>query len=166
PVIERVAPASPVPESRPAAAPVVPLRPAPALKTPQETVILVVDDSKMVRLKTSRLLATQGYQVVLASDGQDAVDQLRTLRPDLVITDVDMPRLDGFGLARHLRGDPRTAGTPVVMITSAEDRHRPEAAAIGVGLVLGKPYPEDALLAHVAGLRFPAAAPAAAEAIA
>ncbi|HEX7686440.1 MAG TPA: response regulator, partial [Burkholderiaceae bacterium] len=130
--------------------------PRPA-KTPQQTLVLVVDDSKMVRLKTGKLLAAHGYQVAQAVDGQDAVRLLETQLPDLVVTDVDMPNLDGFGLARHLRANARTAHVPIVMITSAEDRHRDEATRAGVGLVLGKPYPEDELLAHVASFAFPAA---------
>jgi len=152
-------PAPPKPTPVPAPAPVV-APPAPvAAKSPAETVILMVDDSKMVRIKTSRLLEAHDYRVVTAVDGEDAVRQLETLRPDLVITDVDMPNLDGFGLARHLRGQASTASIPIVMITSAEDRHRDEAHAVGVGLVLGKPYPEDALIAHIRSFRF-AATPA------
>jgi len=116
----------------------------------------MVDDSKMVRIKTSRLLEAHDYRVVMAVDGQDAVRQLDTLRPDLVITDVDMPNMDGFGLARHLRAHAATAQVPIVMITSAEDRHRDAAHAAGVGLVLGKPYPEDALIAHIRSFRFAA----------
>jgi CheY-like chemotaxis protein len=132
--------------------------PAARAKTAGETVILVVDDSKMVRIKTSRLLAAHGYQVVTAIDGQDGISQLETCQPDLVISDVDMPVLDGFGLATHLRRTPRTAHVPIVMITSAEDRHREEALRIGVGLVMGKPYPEDELLAHIRSFSFAAQA--------
>jgi chemosensory pili system protein ChpA (sensor histidine kinase/response regulator) len=152
---------APHPAPGPAAprAPVVALRPAAprAAKTPQQTLVLVVDDSKMVRLKTGRLLAAHGYQVAQAVDGQDALRLVEAQLPDLVVTDVDMPNLDGFGLARQLRAHARTAQVPIVMITSAEDRHREEAARVGVGLVLGKPYPEDALVAHVASFSFPAA---------
>jgi chemosensory pili system protein ChpA (sensor histidine kinase/response regulator) len=108
----------------------------------------------MVRVKTSRLLEGHDYRVVTAVDGLDAVRQLETCRPDLVITDVDMPGMDGFGLARHLRGNAGTAHIPIVMITSAEDRHREPALKEGVGLVLGKPYPEDALIAHIRSFRF------------
>jgi len=146
---------APVPAPAPVAAPPAPV----AAKSPAETVILMVDDSKMVRIKTSRLLEAHDYRVVTAVDGQDALRQLQAQRPDLVITDVDMPNMDGFGLARHLRADAATAQIPIVMITSAEDRHRAEAHAVGVGLVLGKPYPEDALIAHIRSFRF-AATPA------
>jgi len=125
-------------------------------KTPAQTLIMVVDDSKMVRIKTSRLLEAQAYQVVTAIDGLDAIRQLENCRPDLLITDVDMPGLDGFGLTRHLRGDARTAGLPIVMITSSEERHREDAKRVGVGLVLGKPYPEDALIEHIRSFQFEA----------
>ncbi len=69
--------------------------------------------------------------------------------PDLVITDVEMPGMDGFELTRHIRADPRTAHLPVIMITAADDRHREQADASGVSVLLGKPYPEDLLIAHI-----------------
>jgi CheY-like chemotaxis protein len=150
-----VAPAAEPPPAAPAV--VVAPPPAPvAAKTPPETLIMLADDSKMVRVKTSKLLEGNAYRVITAVDGLDAVRQLETCRPDLVITDVDMPGMDGFGLARHLRGNANTAHIPIVMITSAEDRHRESALREGVGLVLGKPYPEDELLAHIRSFRFTA----------
>ncbi len=167
PKVERTTPIL----SRPAAAPPVvgekttPLvRPAPAaarrpeaprvLKTVEQTLVLLVDDSKMVRVKSTRLLAAHGFQVATAVDGIDALKQLENCCPDLVITDVDMPGMDGFGLVNALRGSPRTQHIPLVMITSAEDRHREEALRVGVGLVLGKPYDEPALIAHIRSFEF------------
>ncbi len=111
--------------------------------------VLVVDDSKVVRIKTSRLLEKQGYRVLLAEDGLSALDAVAAQRPDLVITDVDMPGLDGFGLTQRLRAQPRWRRLPVIMITSSDDKHRAAAAAVGVTLLLGKPYAEDLLLAEV-----------------
>jgi len=140
------------------------LRPAPVvarkaeapkvLKTAAQTLVLLVDDSKMVRVKSTRLLASHQFQVVAAVDGIDALKQLENCCPDIVITDVDMPGMDGFGLVNALRGDPRTQHIPIVMITSAEERHREEALRVGVGLVMGKPYDEAALVAHIRGFRF------------
>ncbi len=124
------------------------------LKNDAQTLILLVDDSKMVRVKSSRLLASHGFQVLTAVDGIDALKQMEICRPDLVITDVDMPGMDGFGLTNALRGDPRTQQIPIVMITSAEERHREEALRVGVGLVMGKPYDEPALIAHIRSFRF------------
>jgi CheY-like chemotaxis protein len=124
------------------------------LKTAAQTLVLLVDDSKMVRVKSSRLLASHGFQVITAVDGIDALKQLENCCPDLVITDVDMPGMDGFGLVGALRGDPRTRHVPLVMITSAEDRHREEALRVGVGLVMGKPYDEGALIAHIRSFKF------------
>ena len=148
-------PAVPVVALAPFAAPAQPAA-GPAVKTAAQTLVMVVDDSKMVRVKTSRLLAAQQFQVVTAVDGLDALKQLETCDPDLVITDVDMPEMDGFGLASALRGNPETAHIPLVMITSAEDRHRDDAQRAGVGLLLGKPYPEDELLEHIRSFRFSA----------
>ena len=79
----------------------------------------------------------------------DAAQQLQDGLPDLVITDVEMPGMDGFELTRHIRADPRTAQLPVIMITAADDRHREQADACGVSVLLGKPYPEDQLIAHI-----------------
>jgi PleD family two-component response regulator len=145
------------------AAPRVPA-PAPALKTAEQTLVLLADDSKMVRIKTSKLLSAHGFQIITAVDGLDAAKQLETCLPDLVITDVDMPGMDGFGLTKHLRRNTRTAHVPIVMITSAEDRHREEAMRIGVGLVMGKPYPEDELIAHIRSFAFTVAAEQASQA--
>ena len=124
------------------------------LKTVEQTLVLLVDDSKMVRVKSSRLLASHGFQVVTAIDGVDALKQFDNCCPDIVITDVDMPGMDGFGLVNALRGNPSTQHIPLVMITSAEERHREEALRVGVGLVMGKPYDEDALIAHIRGFKF------------
>jgi len=123
-------------------------------KTAGETLIMTVDESKMVRVKSSRLLAAHGFQVVTAVDGLDALRQMEACPPDLVITDVEMPGMDGFGLVNALRGDPRTRHIPLVMITSAEERHRADAQRAGVGLMMGKPYDEAALIAHIRGLGF------------
>jgi len=120
-----------------------------AAKSPAQTRVLVVDDSKVVRIKTGRLLAQHQYQVSYAGDGLDAAQQLQDGLPDLVITDVEMPGMDGFELTRHIRADPRTAQLPVIMITAADDRHREQADACGVSVLLGKPYPEDQLIAHI-----------------
>ena len=124
------------------------------LKTAAQTLVLLVDDSKMVRVKSSRLLASHEFQVITAVDGIDALKQLEHCCPDLVITDVDMPEMDGFGLVNAMRGNPRTQHIPLVMITSAEDRHREEALRVGVGLVMGKPYDEAALIAHIRSFKF------------
>ena len=111
--------------------------------------VLVVDDSKVVRIKTSRLLEKNNYRVLLADDGLSAMACLEAQSADLLITDVEMPGLDGFGLTQRLRASPRWAGLPVIMITSSDDKHRAEAAAAGVDVLLGKPYDEQALLAEV-----------------
>ena len=114
-----------------------------------QTLVLVADDSKVVRIKTGRLLAQHQYQVSYASDGLDAVQQMQAQPPDVLITDVEMPGMDGFELTRHIRGNPQTAQLPVIMITAADDRHRDEASAAGVSVLLGKPYSDEALIAHI-----------------
>lgn len=111
--------------------------------------ILVADDARVVRVKLQRLLAAQGWQVIEAADGDEALRLLASQRPDLLITDVDMPGLDGFALTRAVRADAASATLPVIMITAADDQHRDEASRAGVTTLLGKPYGEAALLAHM-----------------
>ena len=140
------------PVASPAAAPagLAPLRSPPRPTRPPT--VLVADDSKVVRVKTGRLFEKLGWRVLLADDGQAALRCLVDAYPDLLITDVEMPGLDGFGLTRHLRSHPRWARLPVIMITSSDDKHRAEAHAAGVNVLLGKPYAEDTLVAQAQAL--------------
>ncbi|HQO29478.1 MAG TPA: response regulator, partial [Accumulibacter sp.] len=114
--------------------------------------VMIVDDSLTVRKITSRLLARVGYQVRLAKDGVDALEQLAGEIPDVMLLDIEMPRMDGFEVARNLRNDARLKNLPIIMITSrTADKHRRYAEELGVNHYLGKPYQEDELLALIAG---------------
>ena len=114
--------------------------------------VMVVDDSLTVRKITSRLLMREGYQVILAKDGVDALEQLVDAMPDVILSDIEMPRMDGFDLVRNIRADARLRSLPVVMITSrTADKHRNYALEIGANHYLGKPYDEVELLGLVAG---------------
>jgi chemosensory pili system protein ChpA (sensor histidine kinase/response regulator) len=113
--------------------------------------VMVVDDSLTVRKITGRLLEREGYQVVLAKDGVDALEQLLDVLPDVMLVDIEMPRLDGFDLTRNIRADARLKNIPIIMITSrTADKHRSYAFEIGVNHYLGKPFQEDELLKRVA----------------
>jgi len=113
--------------------------------------IMVVDDSLTVRKITSRMLTRAGYQVVTATDGVDALEKLEDFTPDVMLLDIEMPRMDGFALARELRRDPKTQSLPIIMITSrTADKHRDYAIQLGVNTYLGKPYQEDELLQNIA----------------
>jgi chemosensory pili system protein ChpA (sensor histidine kinase/response regulator) len=115
-------------------------------------IIMVVDDSLTVRRVTQRLLAREGYQVVLAKDGVDALEQLQAITPDVMLVDIEMPRMDGFDLTRNVRSDERTRHIPIIMITSrTATKHRNYAMELGVNEYLGKPYQEDDLLKSIAG---------------
>ncbi len=112
--------------------------------------VMVVDDSITVRRVTQRLLKREGYRVLLANDGQDALEKLQTEKPDLMLTDIEMPRMDGFDLVRTLRADARMKDLPIIMITSRiAEKHRDHAKSLGVDHYLGKPYSEDGLLSLV-----------------
>jgi chemosensory pili system protein ChpA (sensor histidine kinase/response regulator) len=113
--------------------------------------VLVVDDSLTVRRVTQRLLAREGYRVALAKDGLEALERLADEMPAVVLSDIEMPRMDGFDLVRNLRADARWRHLPVIMITSRiAQKHRDVAAQLGVDHYLGKPYSEDELLERVA----------------
>ncbi|OYU91276.1 MAG: hypothetical protein CFE45_23775 [Burkholderiales bacterium PBB5] len=121
------------------------------LAAPLAPLVVVVDDSLTVRRITQRLLEREGYRVTVAKDGLDGLDKLAIEVPAVLLTDIEMPRMDGFDLVRNLRADARMARLPVVMITSRiAQKHRDYAAELGVDHYLGKPYAEDALLGLVA----------------
>jgi chemosensory pili system protein ChpA (sensor histidine kinase/response regulator) len=118
---------------------------------PLAPLVLVVDDSLTVRRVTERMLLREGYRVMLAKDGLDALERLAQEKPSIVLSDIEMPRMDGFDLVRNLRADPRLHDLPVIMITSRiAQKHRDYAAELGVEHYLGKPYSEEDLLALIA----------------
>jgi chemosensory pili system protein ChpA (sensor histidine kinase/response regulator) len=117
---------------------------------PQIPLVLVVDDSITVRRVTQRLLQREGYRVSLAADGLQALERLAEEKPAVVLSDIEMPRMDGFDLARNIRADQRWAQLPIVMITSRiAEKHREHARELGVNHYLGKPYSEEELLSLV-----------------
>ncbi|MBL8395071.1 MAG: Hpt domain-containing protein [Candidatus Accumulibacter sp.] len=127
-------------------------------RTASVPTIIIVDDSLTVRKITSRLLAREGYQVMTAKDGVDALEQLVAVVPDVMLIDIEMPRMDGFELTRNVRSDKRLGSVPIIMITSrTAEKHRQYALELGVNHYLGKPYQEDELLRlvkrHVSELR-------------
>ncbi|MEM7219997.1 MAG: Hpt domain-containing protein [Pseudomonadota bacterium] len=109
--------------------------------------VLVVDDSVTVRKVTSRLLERQGMNVMVAKDGVEAVAQLQERRPDIILLDIEMPRMDGFEVARQVRHDPWLAELPIIMISSRTgQKHQDRARELGVNRTLGKPFQENELL--------------------
>ena len=119
-------------------------------ETPEAPLVMVVDDSLTVRRVTQRLLLREGYRVVLAKDGLDALERLAEGVPAIVLSDIEMPRMDGFDLVRNMRADARLRDLPVIMITSRiAQKHRDYAAELGVDHYLGKPYSEEDLLALI-----------------
>ena len=109
--------------------------------------ILVVDDSVTVRKVTSRILRRQGYQVITAKDGIDALKTLQEQIPAAILLDIEMPRMDGFEVAARVRASEELKHIPIVMITSRTgDKHRERALELGVDQYMGKPYQEEQLL--------------------
>ena len=127
--------------------------PALAAEPERQRSVLVVDDSLTVRKITGRLLTREGYLVVVAKDGIEALEKLRDHVPDVMITDVEMPRMDGFDLTRNVRADDSLKHLPIIMITSrTAEKHRQHASELGVDAFLGKPYEESELLRQIAAL--------------
>jgi chemosensory pili system protein ChpA (sensor histidine kinase/response regulator) len=123
---------------------------APAAQDHQVPLVLVVDDSITVRRVTQRLLQREGYRVALAADGLQALERLQQERPAVVLSDIEMPRMDGFDLARNIRGDAALRDLPIIMITSRiAQKHRDHAAQLGVNHYLGKPYSDEELMSLV-----------------
>ena len=123
----------------------------PAAAKAAPPIVMVVDDSLTVRKITGRLLEREGYAVVTAKDGVDALEQMAHGLPKVLLVDIEMPRMDGFDLARNVRGDARLQGIPIIIISSrTAEKHRSQAAQLGVNHFLGKPYAEAELLQLVA----------------
>jgi chemosensory pili system protein ChpA (sensor histidine kinase/response regulator) len=113
----------------------------------RRTFALVVDDSITVRRVTQRLLERNGMRVATAKDGVDALAVLQDQIPDIILLDIEMPRMDGYEFAAQVRNDPRVSDIPIVMITSrVGEKHRARAIELGVNDYLGKPYQENQLL--------------------
>ncbi len=112
--------------------------------------VMIVDDSLTVRRITSRLLTREGFEVVTAKDGLDAMQTMGERMPDAILLDIEMPRMDGFEFAKTIKSDPRSAHIPIIMITSrTAEKHRNRARELGVEAYLGKPFQEEELLRNL-----------------
>jgi chemosensory pili system protein ChpA (sensor histidine kinase/response regulator) len=115
--------------------------------------VMVVDDSVTVRKVTSRLLEREGYDVITAKDGVDAITLLQDQQPDIMLLDIEMPRMDGFEVAKRVRSSQYQQALPIIMITSRTgEKHRLRGLEAGANLYMGKPYQEEALLESIRGL--------------
>ena len=123
-----------------------------AVEQRQQT-IMVVDDSITIRKVTSRILERHNFHVVTAKDGVDAVSKLQETTPDLMLLDIEMPRMDGYELAGHVRNQKETKDLPIIMITSRTGKkHKDRAMSLGVNQYLGKPYQEGELMDNITAL--------------
>ena len=128
-------------------APVVEIKKAAPAPTDDRPLALVVDDSITVRRVTERFLARNGLRCATAKDGLDAIRVMQEAKPDIILLDIEMPRMDGYEFASHVRNDDRVSDVPIIMITSrVGDKHRARAIELGVNDYLGKPYQDADLL--------------------
>jgi len=128
-------------------APVVELRKAAPTPTDDRPLALVVDDSITVRRVTERFLQRNGMRCATAKDGLDAISVMQEAKPDIILLDIEMPRMDGYEFASHVRNDDRVSDVPIIMITSrVGDKHRARAIELGVNDYVGKPYQDAELL--------------------
>ncbi|PCJ20509.1 MAG: hypothetical protein COB04_04445 [Gammaproteobacteria bacterium] len=112
--------------------------------------VLIVDDSLSVRRSLGQMMEDAGYKPILARDGLDAVEQLKNNHADLMLVDLEMPRMNGIELTRHLRNSKQHNATPIFMITSrSTSKHRNLAAHEGVTEYFTKPYTESDLLSKI-----------------
>ena len=124
--------------------------PTPAPDAPSSRFVLAVDDSLSARRALLQLVQDAGFEARGAKDGLEAVEIINGRRPDLVLADLEMPRMNGMELTSHLRANPATREVPVIMITSrATEKHRREAEKAGVNRYLTKPFRDDDLLGHI-----------------
>ena len=115
-----------------------------------EKIVMVVDDSVTVRKVTSRFLEREGFRVIAAKDGVEALQLLQDHMPDVMLLDIEMPRMDGFEVAKNIRTSSRLKDLPIIMITSRTgEKHRERAFSLGVNKYMGKPYQEDLLLGNI-----------------
>ncbi|MEO8345116.1 MAG: Hpt domain-containing protein [Betaproteobacteria bacterium] len=123
---------------------------APVAMVSTQPLVMIVDDSLTVRKITSRFLQREGFAVTTAKDGVDALQLIAEQVPDVILLDIEMPRMDGFEFAKTIKGDPKYVNIPIIMITSrTAEKHRSRAAELGVDMYLGKPYQEEELLRHL-----------------
>ena len=128
-------------------APVVELKSAAPTPSDDRPLAMIVDDSITVRRVMERFLERNGMRVVTAKDGIDAISVLQDSKPDIILLDIEMPNMDGYEFATHVRNDERFLDLPIIMITSrVGDKHRARAIEIGVNDYLGKPYQDAQLL--------------------
>ncbi len=124
-----------------------------ATQSPGQKVVMVVDDSITMRRVATKLLTRNNYEVITAKDGVDALAQLEDSQPDVMLLDVEMPRMDGFELATHMRNEARYRDIPIIMITSRTgSKHREHAMGIGINKYMGKPYQEEELIENISDL--------------
>ena len=126
------------------------MEPAPQVEARKVPLVMVVDDSVTMRKVTGRVLERNNFEVGTAKDGVDALERMAERVPDLMLLDIEMPRMDGYELATAMKADPRLRDVPIIMITSRTgEKHRQRALEIGVNRYLGKPYQEPELLRNV-----------------
>ena len=114
---------------------------------------LVVDDSLSARRALAQVVGDAGYDVRTAKDGIEAIEIIDKKTPDILLVDMEMPRMNGLELAAHVRANPITSDIPIIMVTSrSTEKHREQAKSAGVNIHLTKPFSEDVLLDHISNL--------------
>ena len=133
--------------------PLVDLRNFAPTQIDDRPLVMVVDDSTTVRRVMERFLERNGMRVVTAKDGLDGISLLRDCKPEIILLDIEMPHMDGYEFAAHVRNDERLSDIPIIMITfKVSDMHRSRAIEIGVNDYFGKPYQDAKLLDAISRL--------------
>jgi DNA-binding NarL/FixJ family response regulator len=112
--------------------------------------LLLVDDEPKLLLAVAAVLRDEGFDVTTARNGKEALVRIAASVPDLVVSDIRMPLMDGYSLARHLRSAPHTKLVPIVFLTAKDDtRDRVEGFRVGIDAYLTKPFEPDELIAVI-----------------
>lgn len=118
-----------------------------------QVTVMVVDDSLTVRRASQKMLERNGFKVIFGKDGADALEQLQMIIPDIILSDIEMPKMDGFEFVKNIKNTEKYSKIPVIMITSrTADKHKEYAFSLGANGFLGKPYNEEELMANISAL--------------
>ena len=115
--------------------------------------ILLIEDEKDMAAMTKKILVKHGYEVESAYNGEDGLAKARTIKPDLIVLDVKMPKLDGYKVCENLKEDPEFKNIPVIMLTARDSNiERTIGLAMGAEVYLSKPYDPAVLLTKISQL--------------
>jgi CheY-like chemotaxis protein len=127
---------------------------------PRRPTILIADDEPAIRETAGYILESEGYDVLLAANGEEAIAMIRSRRPAAVLLDIEMPRKDGLAVCREVKTDPLLRATHVILLTArGQKKDEAEGLAAGADAYLTKPFDDEEILRRLAEAVGPGAPP-------